>query len=323
MTEAATTHLRMVLPPDPWTKAIEEHRVTLPSVSWECNTSMDNAPDRFVASVGLDVGENGVRHLVLKRLRGEPPVALPIFLGREHMQRNVLVPADSPIRTVQDLVGKKVGSWLTPQSGTGAGALMMLEQAYGLPLTEVDWYLGDPSTLVTNRMGLRLSQGPRGVQATLDSLRSREYDAILVTLRPRFWSLFGPDVIHLTGLDYQEFRPLIADPRTIADAYQRTGLYPVSDLLVVAPELITDRPDLPGKLVGLFSEANRLARDYMTPEEIVLADREIELLGRDPHQYGLSEDLRHNLASFMDFEYRLGALDRVVDPEELFAPGSV
>jgi 4,5-dihydroxyphthalate decarboxylase len=322
MAQAATVHLRMVLPPDPWTRAISERKVSLPGVTWECNTEMENAPDRFVASAGLDVGENGVRRLVLDRLRGAPPTAIPVFLGREHMQRNILVRADSPLQHPRDLAGKRVASWLTPHSGTGAAVMMMLEHAYEVPVTEIEWLMGDPASLPTNRMGLRLHRGPDSVQGTLDMLRRGEVDAIMVTLRPRHWSLFGPDVVHLTHTDYSEMRPLIEDPATIAEAFRKTGLYPISDLMVVSPEIAAHNSQLPRQLVEVFAEANGLAPEYMDPEERTLADREEELLGRDAHQYGLTPDARHNLAAFIDYLYRLGSFDQRLEPEDLLIPGS-
>ena len=49
-----------------------------------------------------------------------------------------------------------------------------------------------------------------------------------------------------------------------------------------------------------------------------MAEREIRMLGEDPHQYGLTPTNRANLAALLDFFYRLGALERVLEPEELF-----
>ena len=40
--------------------------------------------------------------------------------------------------------------------------------------------------------------------------------------------------------------------------------------------------------------------------------------GEDPHQYGLTPYNRANLAALLDFLYRLGSLERVLEPEELF-----
>ncbi|MPZ14810.1 MAG: hypothetical protein GEU73_10390 [Chloroflexi bacterium] len=321
MAQTDDLHVKMVLPPAPWTRALADGRVRIPGVTYECNTGIEDAPGRFVASSSHDVGENGVRRLVLDHLRGAPPTAIPVFFGREHMQRNIFVRQDSSLTHARQLVGKRVGSWLTPHSGTGAGVLMMLEQGYEIPLTEVDWRLGDPASLPTNRMGLRLSRGPDSVAGTFEALRSGDLDAIIVTLRPRHWSLFGPDLLHFGRGDVSDMRPLIADPHAIADIYRRTGLYPITDLAVVTPDLVQRHPELPAGLVEALSEANTLAAEYMGAEEAALARQEVNLLGEDPHRHGLGSNARHNVATFVDFLYRLGAFDRPVESEQLFVPG--
>lgn len=324
MARDAAVHVRMTIPPAPWTWAMEEGRVQVPGLTWTCSSDMEQAPDRFDAlEAGIfDVGENGVRRLSLKLLKGAPSTGVPVFFGREHMQRNVLVRSDSPLTHPRELVGKRVGSRLTAQSGTSAGVLMMLEQAYGLPLAEVDWRLGD-GTLPVNRMGLKLSTGPDTDAEIFAQLRSGEIDAAIVTLSPRYWSLFGPDRFDHRTAAPGDIRPLLNAPATIADAYRRTGLYPITDLMVVSPQLAQNQPHVLPKLVTAFAEANALASDYRSPEENQLAQREIELLGEDPHQYGLTPKNRKNIAAFIDFLYRLGALERPLAPEQLFAPSSL
>src|SRR5947208_9357961 len=83
-------HLNMVVPPAPWTRALEDGRVSIPGVTWTCSSDVEHAPQRFIVSESRDVGENGVRRLALAHLKGAEPVGLPIFFGREHMQRNIL-----------------------------------------------------------------------------------------------------------------------------------------------------------------------------------------------------------------------------------------
>src|SRR5258708_6248285 len=100
----------MVIPPAPWTKAMEDGSVKIPGVSWDVNSDIKFAPERFVVSGGADVGENGVRRLVLDLLKGSKNRALPVFFGRELMQRNLLVRADSDLHYLTDLPGKRVGS---------------------------------------------------------------------------------------------------------------------------------------------------------------------------------------------------------------------
>jgi hypothetical protein len=311
-----------MIPSAPWTRALEERRVRIPGATYECAPGASDAPHRFDAFTtgAYDLGEDGVRRFVLRRFQGVPPAALPVFFGREHMQRNIFVRDDSPLIHPRDLIGKRIGSHLSPHSGTGAGVLMMLEQGYGIPLKEIKWSMGNPATLPANRMGLDLSLGPRTDRENFELLFKGALDAVIVNLEARYWSLFGPDTLGHGSSQPPNTRPLITDPAVIADAYRRTGLYPITDVVVMQPELIREHSDLPSRLVHAFSEANALASDYRNQDEEELARREVELLGEDPHRYGLGENARKNLGSFIDILYRLGAIERTIAPDDLFVP---
>lgn len=318
MVEPRKVHLRMVIPSAPWTRAMEDGAVRVEGLSWECISDIGDAPARFIATEKADVGENGVRRLLLDHLKGSPPVAIPVFFGREHMQRNILVREDSALSHPRDLAGKRIGSRLTIVSGTSAGVLMMLEQAYGLDLRGIEWRMGD-GVLPVNRLGLNLGPGPATDAEVFELLVRGELDAVVVTGGPRYWSLFGGDKID-EEIRSHPVRPLIADPATIADAYRRTALYPITDLAVVREGLGAADLDVPARLVEAFSRSNAVASRYRGADEEALAQREIELLGEDPHLYGLGANPRRNLAAFIDFLYRLGAIERFVEREALFVP---
>lgn len=334
MIPSGDVHLKLVIPPDPWVAAMANGRVRIPGYTWESDTSTENAMLRFDITRGADVGENGVRRLVIEHLRGADPTAIPVAFGREHMQRNLLVRRDSDLHHPMDLMGKRVGSQLVVVSGTGAGVMMMLEQAYGVPLVDIEWRMGDPESLrrlsmpgrsgpLPNRMGLRLGTGGPDPEANVELLLQGDLDAVIVTGGPRYRSMFGGgDQIDRLLAAHPGIRPLIDDPLVIADAYRRTGLYLISDLVVLRPLAVAQDPDLPVKLFNAFSEANALASEYRSTEEEALARREIELVGEDPHRYGLGANQRHNLSVFIDFLYRLGAFDTRIDPEDLFIPST-
>ncbi|MEA2639609.1 MAG: 4,5-dihydroxyphthalate decarboxylase [Chloroflexota bacterium] len=322
MAQQTDLHLRMVIPPAPWTRAIEDGSVRAAGLTWSSDATVDRAPERFIVSEQADVGENGLRRLILDYLAGGPPVALPVFFGRELMQRNILVRRDSPLQHPRDLVGKRVASWLPVFSGTAAAVLMVLEQAYGLPLAEVEWCLGDSSGLPENRLGLKLHPGTEEPD-TIPALIRGEYDAVMITTGPRYWSTFGGGPAHGGVPLPPEVRPLGGEPERIAEVYRRTGLYVISDLAVLRRELAVERPEIAPALVAAFAEANRQASRYRDAEEERLAQREIELLGEDPHQYGLTPNARLNLAAYIQFFYRLGAIPRPIEPEELFVPSTV
>jgi 4,5-dihydroxyphthalate decarboxylase len=318
-------HLRMVIPPAPWTKAMEDGSVAIPGVTWQTNSDIEFAPERFIVSGGADVGENGVRRLVIDMLKGSKNRAIPVFFGRELMQRNFVVREDSNLHHPKDLVGKRVGSRLTIQSGTGAAVLMVLEQAYGIDLKSIDWWMGDPKDLPVNRMDLTMHQSPDNDDDNYAMLQRGELDVVIQTTGPRYRSMFGGYGDHVDNdlAKHPGTRPMITAPQVMADAYKRSGLYPISDVTTIKPELVEQHPELAKQLVDAFSQANARASQYRSAEEQALAEREVALLGEDPHQYGLGENQRKNVAAFIGFLYRLGAIEKAVPPEEIFYPSSL
>ena len=324
MSEQASCHLRIVVPPAAWTAAMEDGSVHVPGLTWETAAHIEHAPERFVATreQAYDVGENGLRRYVIDLLDGAPPTAIPVFFSREYMHRNLLVREDSPLASLADLAGKAIGSRLTVVSGTAAAVLMVLEQAYGvdLPSLRLHMNVGD---FPTNRMGLNMQPGPETDDVALEQLLKGELDAVIMTTGPRYWSLFGGDGIDRVVDAHPGIRTLVTDPGVTVDAYRRTGLYPISDLVVLRPDLVADAPEVPAQLVDAFSQANGLAGRHREEAEQDMADRELALLGGDPYGYELGPDQRLNIKAYTDFFYRMGAIARPLDPEELFVPSTV
>ena len=314
------SHVKMVLPRYPWTKALEDGSVSVPGLSWEVVTGIGIAPERFVATKAedVDVGENGLRHYVIEFLKGARRLAIPAFFGREHMQRNILVREDSSLTHPRDLVGKKIGSRLSVFSGTGAAVLMMLEQCYDVPLGDLILCMGDPDHLLNNRMSLQLGHGPTKEEEGFHQLLKGEIDALVQTTGPRYFSMFGHDKLNKQVAAHPGVRVLVNDPSTIAETYRRTGLYPISDLVVLGEKAVAADPEVPGKVLTALSEANRRSANYRDEAEEKLACDEIALLGTDPHHYELGAEQRKNIAAYTDFFHRMGAIDRYVEPEELF-----
>jgi ABC-type nitrate/sulfonate/bicarbonate transport system substrate-binding protein len=239
------------------------------------------------------------------------------------MQRNLFVRADSSLTHPRDLVGKTVASRLPIDSGTGGGVLMMLEAAYGIDLHDIVWRTRAPDQPKNNRMGLRMEQGPDNEPELFEQLRRGEIAAVYVTTGPRYWSMFGGagDKADEVVSPYKDLRPLITDPAVMADTYRRSGgLYPITDVGVMDAGLAARHPDAPAKVVDALAQANALSSKYRDAAEQKLAEREIELLGEDPHQYGLTANARKNLATVLDLFYHLGSIERKVEPEELFVP---
>ena len=357
MAEQAPRHLRIVVPPAAWTAAMEDGSVQVPGLTWETAAHIAHAPERFVATreQAYDVGENGLRRYIIDLLDGAPPTAIPVFFSREYMHRNLLVREDSPLSSLADLAGKAIGSRLTVVSGTGAAVLMMLEQAYDVDLTSLKLHM-DVGRFPTNRMGLNMQPGPETDDVALAQLLGGELDAVILTTGPRYHSLFGGDGVDDVVAAHPGIRTLVTEPEVMVDAYRRTGLYPISDVVVLrrelvdeAPEapaqlvdayrrtglypisdvvvlrreLVDEAPEAPAQLVDAFSRANALAGRHRDADEQRMADRELALLDRDPYGYELGPDQRLNLKAYTDFFYRMGAIERALEPEELFIPSTV
>jgi hypothetical protein len=129
-------------------------------------------------------------------------------------------------------------------------------------------------------MGLNVERGPATDAENLDLLLRGQLDAVITNLEGRYWSLFGPDILNHVILLPAGLRPLVRDPNVIADTYRHTGLYPITDVAVVRPELLVDRPSLAGDVMRACDEANALAPDYRSGIEERLAQLELELRER-------------------------------------------
>ena len=86
----------------------------------------------------------------------------------------------------------------------------------------------------------------------------------------------------------------------------------------VAEKAVAADPEVPAKVLAALSAANRRSSNYRDEAEEKLAQDEITLLGTDPHQYELGPEQRKNIAVYTDFFYRMGAIERYVEPEEIF-----
>ena len=324
MAEQAARHLRIVVPPAPWTAAMEDGSVQVEGLTWETAPHIENAPERFVMTreQAYDVGEDGLRRYIIDLLEGAPPTAIPVFFVREYMIRNLLVREDSPLSSPADLDGKAIGGRLTVVSGTGAAVLMMLEQAYGVDLTSLKLHMNEGQFPI-NRMGLNMQPSPKTNEVALEQLITGELDAVILTTGPRYRSLFGGDGLDGVLAAHPGIRTLVTDPDSIVEAYRRSGLYPISDLVVLRRELVEGSPDAPAQLVDAFSQANDLAHRHRDADEQAMADRELAMLGKDPYRYELGTDQHLNLQAYTDFFYRMGAIERSVDAESFFVPSTV
>ena len=261
---------------------------------------------RMVRGLEFDVAEMALATYFCARAHGKKFVGLPIFLTRDFYHGALVVNRRSGIESPKDLEGRKVGVrsyTFTP----GVWTRGILSSECGVDLSAVTWVLsGDehveeyaaPSNVVSSE------SGDLG-----EMLLSGEVDAAILP---------GP-------VDSPDVQPLFADAHGADDAWhKKTGLYPISHLLVVKDATLEANEGLATELFDVFSEAKALhipslrageASDAMDQTMLMLG----EIVGDDPIPYGY-EGARKTLETFIGFNVEQGVIPEAVDAANLFAP---
>ena len=259
---------------------------------------------RMVRELEFDVAEMALSTYLCARAHGKQFTGVPIFLTRAFYHGGIVVNRKSGIETPRDLEGKRFGVrsyTLTP----GVWTRGLLQTEYGVDLDTVTWVLsGDehvaeyvaPANVVSS------SNGNLG-----EMLLSGEIDAAIGA---------GP-------VDSPDVRPLFDEPDAADAAWHRkTGVYPISHMLVVKNAALDANPDLAAELFETFNTAKALymgklrSGDAAAPEDRPY-HRMVDVVGDDPIPYGV-ESSRQTLETFVGFNVEQKVIPEAVDVEELF-----
>ena len=259
---------------------------------------------RMVRSLEFDVAEMALATYLCSRAHGKRFTALPVFLTRDFYHGTMACNVNSGIESPKDLEGKRVGVrsyTFTP----GVWTRGILQSEYDVDLSAVTWVLsGDehvaeyvaPTNVVSS------SSSDLG-----EMLMSGEIDA----------------AIGAPPIDSPDIRPLFPEARQLdADWHRKTGLYPISHLLVVKDELLDSISDLASELLGVFCEAKRhyerrlQSGDTSAPGTEQLM-RMKAIVGDDALSYDY-ESARNTLETFIEFNVEQRVIPEAVDPANLF-----
>ena len=126
-------------------------------------------------------------------------------------------------------------------------------------------------------------------------------------------------------VDSPDIQPLFAEARHADDAWHRkTGIYPISHLLVVKDAALASHPGLATELFHLFNEArSQFLPRLRSGTASDAGDRSLREMARtvggDPLPYGF-ESSRTTLETFIGFNVDQGVIPEAVAPEDLFVP---
>jgi 4,5-dihydroxyphthalate decarboxylase len=268
-----------------------------------------NAPD-------IHGGEASFGRYLLAVAAGDRSlVGLPIFIMRGFRQRCFFVRRDSPLTTIRDLSGKRVGINEWPATGnTWARALLRDE---GVDMQSVRWLVGQVSAgykpVPDDPLPPGVERAP-GDRMLVDMVAQGDIDALVCPWPPA--GFYDPD---------SPVRRLVPDFARVEQAYlQRTGIYPGHHVIVLRRDLVDAHPDVVPNLYTAFEEARKAteagfrAIAEILPWLLAELEQDTRLLGQDLHPYGV-EPNRRMIEAFCDEQFAQGLTSRRLDPAAAFA----
>jgi 4,5-dihydroxyphthalate decarboxylase len=261
---------------------------------------------RQILAGELPGGECSTSSFLLARTRGVPLVALPVFLARSFVQRQIHCYKDAPIQAPADLNGKKVTvhRWNSTSPTWTKG---VLQNEYGVDLHSIHWFLaeedpegeGAPDDFHITRLQ------PASRERAVEMLEKGEVDACLDPyIQP------GPTVRKVLGDHWQEE----------AEAFfHRTNIYPMSHTCVVKQEILDENPWVAESLLEAFRASRKEAPRYMDERTKTHEAWLEDVIGGDPHEYRLGPVEQKTLNELVRYQVQQGLRTEPIDPLACFA----
>jgi len=282
---------------------------------------------RFFRHGEFDVCEVSLASYLSSRSHPEeyPFTAIPVYPHKRFRHSFIYTHADAGIDHPTDLAGKKMGvqSWQTTANVWARG---ILQDQYGLDLESVQWYRrkeDDVPISIPDRFDIQKVPGAQGGDAVeepkdmKDMLLSGELDAATDPAYALFHAVVESDEAELLFDD-----PLAEEKRY----FERTGIHPPMHVVAIRDEILDADPWVAVSLYDAFCEArdrcldrNRNPHEHtsLTWAHLHLKDQQ-EALGPDIWEWGLTEQTRRELNTFIDYANQQGLIPRAYEPEELF-----
>jgi len=251
-----------------------------------------------------------------------PFVLIPVFPSRLFRLSGVYVRAGGPVKTAQDLAGKKIGLAQWAQTATAYIRGWMTETV-GIALTDVDWVQLGPgsagrldNTPETPPAGVRLTSLPGGSLA--DMLAEGELDAFLSARPPKLFEDGDPRIVRLYP-DYESVE---------RDYFQATGIYPIMHTVAIRRSSYEANPWIAGNLLAAFEQARDRSVERMHEMDVsqialpwiqAAIERETQRLFPDGGYwpYGIERN-RTTIEAFLRFCHQQGITQRHLAPEDIF-----
>lgn len=255
--------------------------------------------------------------------QGDSPfVAIPVFPSRVPRHSSIYVHTKGPVKTPQDLAGKRIG---VPEYAQTASVYSrgLIQHQFGVDLTSIHWIqagVDQPGRL--EKVKLKLPPGlkyeSRPDKSLSEMLISGELDAALSAHAPKSFEEGHPNVARLFP-DYLDIEMKYV---------KETGIYPIMHVIVFKREIVERNPWVAVNLFKAFEEARRRSVERVMaatssvlplPWAYEFMKRMQDVVGPDLMPYGLEQN-RTTLEAFLQYAFEQGVCHRKLTPEELFPP---
>jgi 4,5-dihydroxyphthalate decarboxylase len=256
----------------------------------------------------FDASEMSLSSYTILRSEGDERfIAIPVFPSRIFRHSALYVKDGSPVRTAQDLKGKRVGVG-DYQMTAAVWVRGFLQHEYGVRPEDIRWVAGNPIRRIAPPEGVRLEFVSTRLE---DMLEAGEIDALVSVVLPR---KLGNGVRRV----FPDFR------KVELDYYRKTRIFPIMHTLALKRSVYEKNPWLAVSLYKAFCRAREVSYHWLydtdaLPVSLPWVIDEIERSREVVWDYSI-EGSRPTLDALVRYLDEQKLTRRPMNVDELFAP---
>lgn len=279
---------------------------------------------RFTAGREFDLSELSFAKFSTQVTREDSDIiGLPVICSRLFRFSSFYVNKKSGIKSVKDLVGKKIGS---PEWAHSAAVYMRgwLHNEMGVKLTDVHWYQAganapgrEEKVEITLPEGVKLTRVAN--KSLSEMLASGEIDCAIIARPPTCFLEGHPDVERLLP-NYQEMEE---------DYFDKTKVWPIMHIIAMKRSILEEHPWVARNMYNAFLESKRRSIERLLDPAVsryplawlsTYARKMRDKFDGDPFPYGIEEN-RPTWEQMALYTYQQGIAHRQFTPEDIFPAG--